>query len=80
MAEELAIRKANINKGKAIDENKLGQGTDNGGLKVHANISDHLENTHTYREKAQSKSKISQYFSFFHVAVICGYLSNISDI
>jgi len=31
LAEELAAKKARINQGKAIDENKLGQGTDNGG-------------------------------------------------
>ena len=33
LAEELAFKKANINKGKEIDDNKLNQGTDDGGLK-----------------------------------------------
>jgi len=31
MAEELALKKAKINQGKEIDENKLNQGTDDGG-------------------------------------------------
>ena len=38
MAEELALKKAKINQGKEIDENKLNQGTDDGGLKFLAQI------------------------------------------
>ena len=39
MAEELALKKAKINQGKEIDENKLAQGNDDGGFQVDESIS-----------------------------------------
>ena len=39
MAEELALKKAKINQGKEIDENKLAQGNDDGGFQVDKSIS-----------------------------------------
>ena len=46
MAEELALKKAKINQGKEIDENKLNQGTDDGGF--HANFSNQTERGHIH--------------------------------
>ena len=39
MAEELALKKAKINQGKEIDENKLAQGNDDGGFQVLKSLS-----------------------------------------
>ena len=54
LAEQLAANASKINKGKEIDETKLNQGTDDGGLTFQFHISDHHENTsrETFSERA----------------------------
>ena len=65
MAEELALKRAKINQGKEIDENKLNQGTDDGGLKFLANISTYHGNKDRERTYLLWQSKPPAAFGNF---------------